>query len=136
MRNVKKELRGLSARELAAIIVRAAWEKKGNSIVVLDVAAVAGYTDYFVIVSGRSTRQVQGLARAIDDAVGSRRLSAAKVEGLEEGHWVLLDYNDVVVHVFYEETRALYDLEGLWHDAGRVGLAELGITDTEEKNEV
>jgi len=134
MRSIRKELRGLPARDLAAIVARAAWEKKGIGIIVLDVAAVAGYADYFVIVSGRSTRQVQGLARAIDDAVGSRRLSAAKVEGLEEGHWVLLDYNDVVVHVFHEETRALYDLEGLWHDAGRVALADLGME--EEKGEI
>jgi ribosome-associated protein len=132
MRNIKKELRGLSALELAGVIARTAREKKGGDIVVLDVAALTGYTDYFVIVSGRSTRQVQGLARAIDDAVGSRRLSAAKAEGLEEGHWVLLDYNDVVVHVFYEETRRLYDLEGLWHDAGRVDPAELGMREERE----
>ncbi len=120
MRKIRKELRGLESLDLAGIIVRAATDRKGIDPVVLDVRLIAGFTDYFVIVSGRSSRQAQGLARAIDEAVGSRRLSAAKVEGLDEGHWILLDYNDVVVHVFYEETRSLYDLEGLWHDAPRV----------------
>jgi len=127
MRKLKKELRDLDSTELAGIIARTVSEKKGINLMVLDVRTTAGFTDYFVIVSGRSSRQVQGLARAIDDAVGSRRLSAAKVEGLEEGHWVLLDYNDVVVHVFYDEVRTLYDLENLWHDAPRVDLSRLGI---------
>ena len=109
-------------RALAALLARAALDHKAEDLVVLDVRALAGYTDYFLIMSGRSTRHVQGLASAIGEKVARKRLKEGKVEGLAEGQWVLLDCNDVVVHIFYREVRAFYDLEGLWHDAPRVDL--------------
>ena len=72
--------------------------------------------------SGRSTRHVQGLAEAVDSAVSKKRIKDANTEGLAEGLWVLLDYEDVVVHIFYRDVREFYDLEGLWHDAPRIDL--------------
>jgi len=122
------------SRELTADLVRAALDFKAEDLVVLDVRELSGYADYFVIMSGRSTRHVQGLAAAIDERVSRKRLKEGKVEGLAEGQWVLLDFNDVVVHVFYREARAFYDLEGLWHDAPRVDLAETApARDSEER---
>ena len=109
-------------RALAALLARAALDHKAEDLVALDVRALAGYTDYFLIMSGRSTRHVQGLANAIGEKVVRKRLKEGKVEGLSEGQWVLLDCNDVVVHIFYREVREFYDLEGLWHDAPRVDL--------------
>ena len=92
---------------------------------VLDVRGLASFTDYFLIMSGRSTRHVQGLAGAIEEALSAKRANARSSEGLNEGLWVLLDLGDVVVHVFYHEQRKFYDLEGLWHDSPRLDAAAL-----------
>ncbi|MGW8160636.1 MAG: ribosome silencing factor [Desulfobulbales bacterium] len=120
MQQIKKKYRQKSSREIAKLCARAAIEKKGENPVILDVRKLCSFTDFFVIVSGRSTRHVQGLAEAIESELRSKKLSASKAEGLNEGTWVLLDYNDVVVHIFYTETRKFYDIEGLWHDAPRI----------------
>ena len=122
MQQVKKKLRTKSSRELAKFCAHAALEKKAEDPVILDVRKICSFTDFFVIMSGRSTRHVQGLAEAIETELRSKRLSTSKAEGLNEGTWVLLDYNDVVVHIFYSETRKFYDIEGLWHDAPRISL--------------
>jgi len=122
MQQVKKKHLKKTSRELAKLCVRTAIEKKAEDPVVLDVRGVCSFTDYFVIISGRSTRHVQGLAEAIEAELRSKRLSTSKSEGLQEGIWVLLDFNDVVVHIFYSESRKFYDIEGLWHDAPRISL--------------
>lgn len=122
MQQVKKKHRKKTSLELARLCLQAALEKKAEDPIVLDVRKLCSFTDYFVILSGRSTRHVQGLAEAIEDELRSKRLSASKSEGLREGSWVLLDYNDIVVHIFYAETRKFYDIEGLWHDAPRITL--------------
>jgi ribosome-associated protein len=108
MRHLKKQYAEKEGRELAAACARVALDTKAEDLVVLDVRGLASFTDYFVIMSGRSTRHVQGLA-----------------EALREGLWVLLDFGDVVVHVFYHESRSFYDLEGLWHDAAKIDPEEL-----------
>jgi ribosome-associated protein len=122
MQQVKKKHRKKSSKDLAKLCARAAIEKKAEDPVILDVRKLCSFTDFFVILSGRSTRHVQGLAETIEEELRSRRLSTTKAEGLNEGTWVLLDYNDIVVHIFYSETRKFYDIEGLWHDAPRISL--------------
>ena len=124
MQQVKKKHRKKSSKDLAKLCARAAIEKKAEDPVILDVRKLCSFTDFFVILSGRSTRHVQGLAETIEEELRSRRLSTTKAEGLNEGTWVLLDYNDIVVHIFYSETRKFYDIEGLWHDAPRVNLRD------------
>ena len=113
-----------SSLELALHCARTALDKKAEDVVVLDVRRISSFADYFIIMSGRSTRHVQGLAEAITAELSSKRITGATSEGLKEGHWVLLDYDDVIVHIFYSETRAFYNLEGLWHDAPRVEVEE------------
>ena len=83
-------------------------------LVVLDVRGLASFTDYFVIMSGRSTRHVQGLAEAIEAELRAKRISSKHSEGLREGLWVLLDFGDVVVHVMLPRVREFYALERLW----------------------
>jgi len=122
MQQVKKKHRKKTSIELAKLCARIALEKKAEDLIILDVRKLCSFTDYFVIISGRSTRHVQGLAEAIEDEFRSKRLSTSKSEGLKEGIWVLLDYCDVIVHIFYSETRKFYDIEGLWHDAPRISL--------------
>ena len=124
MKKVHKDFQDTSSLELARLAALAALDKKAENLVVLDVRGLSSYTDFFVIMSGRSTRHVQGLAQAVDVALRHKNVKDGNTEGLNEGHWVLLDYNDVVVHVFYSEDRGFYDIEGLWHDAPRVDLTQ------------
>jgi len=107
----------------AQILSQAALAKKAEDLVILDVRNISSFSDYFVIMSGRSTRHVQGLAETMEAELKGKRLRTSRAEGLQEGLWVLLDYGDVIVHIFYAETRQFYDLEGLWHDAPRVEAA-------------
>jgi len=123
-KKLKKELQDKSGLELATICGQAALDAKAEDLVILDVRGLASFTDYFVIMSGRSSRHVQGLAESLEAAMRSKRISTAKAEGIQDGMWVLLDFGDVVVHIFYHEQRSFYDLEGLWHDAPRVEIDE------------
>ena len=124
MKKIKKQLRNKSALEIARLCGRAGLGAKAEELMILDVSQLSSFSDYFVIMSGRSTRHVQGLAAAVEEEMGKKRLSTSTSEGLSEGLWILLDYTDVVVHIFYHETRKFYDLEGLWHDAPQVTLEE------------
>ena len=123
-KKLKKELQDKSGLELATICGHAALDAKAEDLIILDVRGLASFTDYFVIMSGRSSRHVQGLAETVEASMRSKRISTAKAEGIKDGMWVLLDFGDVVVHIFYHEQRSFYDLEGLWHDAPRVKIDE------------
>ena len=126
MEKIKKAFVEKSALEIATILYEIAIDNKAENLVLLDVKRISGFADYFLIMNGRSTRHVQGLAAAFEQKLSRKRLSSSKAEGLDEGHWVLLDFNDVIVHIFYYEERQIFDLEGLWHDAPRVDLTKLG----------
>ncbi len=82
------------------------------------------YADFLVLMTGQSDRHVAAIADAVDEALGKAGVNAISVEGLPAAHWVLIDFVDVVVHVFQEESRGLYDLDGLWMDARRVPVPE------------
>ncbi len=128
MKQIGKKHAEKSSLELVHLINRAVADKKAEDIVVLDVRGLSSLTDYFIIMSGRSTRHVQGLAEGIGAELGKKRVKEATTEGLTEGLWVLLDYLDVVVHIFYRDEREFYNLEGLWHDAPMVEIeAEEGV---------
>ncbi len=103
---------------------RAAADKRGSDIVVLDVRKVASFSDYFLIVSGSSDRRVQSIAEAVLQRMKEQGRRPFGVEGVREGRWALLDFGDWVVHVFYEDVRAEFGLEELWFDAPRVPLPE------------
>lgn len=103
--------------EMAVIAARAADEKKAKEIRVLDMRnAPLGVTDYFVIASGDSDRQVRRVVDSVEEKLREYGLKPAWRSGEPVGHWVLVDYVDIVVHVFLSETRAFYDLERLWKD--------------------
>jgi ribosome-associated protein len=108
--------------ERAKACAKIALEAKAEDLIILDVQGIASFTDYFVIMNGRSTRHVQGLAEAIEGEFQSKRIKASHAEGLQEGMWVLLDFDDVIIHIFYYDQRRFYNLEGLWHDARRIEL--------------
>jgi ribosome-associated protein len=105
-------------------VTRAALEKKAYDLVVMEVRDLTSIADYFVICSGRSDRQVQSIAQGIEECLGRSAVWPLSIEGANRGHWVLMDFSDVIVHIFYEPVRQFYDLDGLWGDAPRVQLPE------------
>ena len=108
----------MTPEELAGAIVEYAADRKALDIVQLDLRGMIGYTDYFVICSGRTERQTKAIHDAIYEGLKSaRRRLPERVEGLLGARWILLDYLDVVVHVFVPETREYYRLEQLWGEA-------------------
>jgi ribosome-associated protein len=97
---------------------------KALDVVVLDVHGLASFADTFIVCSGRSHRQVSAIAESVQQNLKAKGIKPLGVEGLREGHWVLMDYGDVLIHVFYEPIRIFYDLEGLWSDAKTVKLGD------------
>jgi ribosome-associated protein len=103
--------------------LQAAAEKKALNPTVLDLRDIATFTDYFIITSGANVRQVQAIADEVVERLKRQGTRAARLEGYQRAEWVLLDYGDLVVHVFEESARRFYDLERLWRDAPRVDLS-------------
>jgi ribosome-associated protein len=114
----------MDSREKAVLLSRFALEKKAYDLVLMEVRDFTSIADYFIVCSGRSDRQVQSIAQGIEENLNERGVRPHSVEGAGRGQWVLLDYSDVIVHVFYQPVREFYDLEGLWGDAPRVELPE------------
>ena len=106
--------------DLACVAARAASEKQGEDVLVLDVRDLITITDYFVIASASSDRQVKTIAEEVEKTLKDRGVKPVRVEGASSSRWVLLDFVDLVVHVFNEEQRDFYRLERLWVDAPRV----------------
>jgi ribosome-associated protein len=107
------------------LYINAVMGKKALDLVVLDVRELTSFSDIFIICSGRSNRQVSAIAEYVQVNLKKHDIKPLSVEGKKEGHWVLLDYGHVIIHVFYEPVRAFYDLEGLWIDAKRIKIESL-----------
>ena len=117
-------MRGIDSWEKALLLTRFALEKKAYDLVLMEVRELTSIADYFLICSGRSDRQVQSIAQEIEERLGQTGLPPLSVEGMTRGQWVLMDFSDVIVHIFYQPVREFYDLEGLWGHAPRVELPE------------
>ena len=110
------------SQRTAVAAARAAQEKKAEEVAVIDLRGVSGYADFLVICSGQSDRQLEAIADSVEQELAAQGRRAFGSEGQRGGRWVLLDFGDVVVHVFHREERGHYDLEGLWADAPRLDL--------------
>ncbi len=108
--------------KLAGNILQSCVDSKGIDLTVLDVAKAFGLSDYFIVVSGRSDRHVQGLVNRVINTMTAKGCPPIAVEGYENGHWVIVDFGDVVLHAFYEPVREVYDIEGLWAEAPRIDV--------------
>jgi ribosome-associated protein len=113
-----------NARELALRCVKHALERKAYDLVLMEVGELTSLADYFLVCTGRSDTQVQAIARSIEEQLARDGVRPISVEGYTHGQWVVIDYGDVVVHVFCEPVREFYDLERLWSRAPRVSLPE------------
>lgn len=127
-----------TSRELAIIAAQAADEKKATDILVQDVAELVGETDFFVIVTASNSRQVNSIVDAIKEGLRDKGgVKPFHAEGTQDGSWSLLDYGQIVVHVFQPETREYYRLEELWNDAPVLDLAkEAGLCDVEYSDRI
>ena len=101
-------------------VVDALEDKKGTDISVLDLSKVSDVTDCFVICSGTNRPQIQALADGVEEALGRKGLLHKGIEGYDTANWILIDYNDFVVHIFDKDSRDMYDLERIWSDADKV----------------
>lgn len=118
----------MKARDLLSDISRHAADKKAIDMVELDLREMIDYTDYFLICSGTSERQVRAIHDGIIEGLKrDRRLHPQRVEGLADARWVVMDYLEVVVHIFTPQTRAFYRLESLWGEAHATGLSPTGV---------
>jgi len=102
--------------------VEAILGMKAFDVVILDVRGIASFADTFIICSGRSHRQVSAIAEFVQRQLKGKGMKPIGIEGKREGHWILMDYADVIIHVFYEPVRTFYDLENLWADAQRIEI--------------
>ncbi|MBI3200377.1 MAG: ribosome silencing factor [Myxococcales bacterium] len=110
------------ARKVALLAAQAGLDKKAAAVEIIDVTGKVDYADFLVLMSGHSDRHVAAIAGGVDEMLGKNGFPAISVEGLPAARWVLIDFVDVVVHVFEESARSLYDLDGLWLDARRVPM--------------
>jgi ribosome-associated protein len=101
---------------------KAAFQKKSENPVVLDVRTLTSVADFFIILSGRSNRHVKSIGEFIREDLKKHGKMPLSVEGVKDGQWILLDFEHVIIHVFFEPVRSFYDLEGLWADAKRIGI--------------
>ena len=106
-----------------AAIVEAAYDRKGEDIVAFDVRKLTSYADIFVIITASSDRRARSIADSVNEAMSKHASKARGVEGYDEGLWLLLDLDDVIVHIFQDEVRREYDLERLWSDAPLIEVA-------------
>ncbi len=105
------------------VAVKASQEKKAADLVVLDLRGLASFTDFFLLASGTSNRQLKAIADAVEEALVSKGIKPGHVEGYSQGDWILMDYIDFVVHIFTPRSRTYYNLERLWGDAERLAIA-------------
>jgi ribosome-associated protein len=115
----QKRLTGEVARA-----VKAALDKKATNVVVLDLRKTPAFTDFFLLCSGQSARQVKAIADAVEEAMKAARIRPAHIEGYDRADWILMDYFNFIVHVFSPQTREFYSLERLWGDAERIEITD------------
>ena len=112
-------------KELVKAIYNALDDRKGEDIRILDILGVSVMADYFVIASGNNVNQVQAMADSVNEAMIANKLELKQTEGYGTGGWILMDYGDIIVHVFSKEERLFYDLERIWRDGKTVDIEEM-----------
>ena len=117
----------MTSKETLKYILKAIDSKHGKEIEVLDINGISPLGDYFVIATGGSSSQVKAMSDEIEDIMTKNGLEPKKIEGKETCQWVLMDYRDIIIHLFSKESREFYSLDKVWQDAPRLELSEFGI---------
>lgn len=114
-----------TSKETALAAVEALEDKKGEDIKVIDISEISILADYFIIASGNNRNQVQALCDNVEEALGKMGITQKQCEGYDNGNWILVDYKDIVIHIFDKENRLFYDLERIWRDGKLIEKEQL-----------
>ena len=114
----------IDGKERLLLCINASLKRKAKNLTILNVKEVSSFADYFIVCSGTSDRQVQSIAASIRENLKEYGVIPLGIEGERLGKWVLMDYEDVIIHVFYEPIREFYDIERLWPDAPRMEVGD------------
>ena len=106
----------MTSKEMLDIAVDAIEDKKGEQIKVIDISNVSVIADYFVIVSGKNVNQIRAISDEVEEKLGKLGVSPKQIEGYQSARWILMDYGDIIIHIFNEEDRLYYDIERIWSD--------------------
>ncbi len=112
------------SRARALLCINASLEKKAKDLVILNVKEISAFADYFLICSGTSDRQLRAIAAAIQENLKIAGITPLGIEGETAGQWILMDYDDVIIHIFLDTVRTFYDLERLWSEAPRMAVPD------------
>lgn len=112
-------------KEMAVLAVNALEDKKAEDICIIDISEISVLADYFIIAGGNNISQIQALSDAVDEKLGKAGFPLKQIEGYNNANWILLDFGDIIVHIFDRENRLFYDLERIWSDGRKVDLDEL-----------
>ncbi len=112
----------MDAKEMTKLVIQALEDKKGNDIHVIEISEVSSVADYFIIASGTNRNQVQALIDNVDETLGKAGFQVKQIEGYDSANWILMDYGDVIVHVFDQENRLLYNLENMWRNGKQIEI--------------
>lgn len=112
------------SKEMTRLAIQALEDKKGNDIQIIDIHEVSVIADYFIIASGSNPNQVKALADNVEETLGRAGYEARQTEGYSTAAWILMDYNDIIVHIFSDEDRSFYDIERIWRDGKIVDAAD------------
>lgn len=113
------------SRKMTELVIDALEEKKAEDITILDISEISVLADYFVFADGNNRNQVQAMADSVEEALGRAGYEPKQIEGYQTANWILMDYKDVIIHVFSKEDRGFYDLERIWRDGKPVTIEEI-----------
>ena len=119
-----------NSKKMTTLAIKALEDKKGNDIRVIDIQDVSIIADYFIIASGSNRNQVQTMADNVEEVLGRAGYEPRQLEGYGTATWILMDYNDIIVHIFSEEDRLFYDLERIWRDGKNVDIDQFRNIDS------
>lgn len=115
----------MEAKEMTKLAIQALEDKKADDIKVIDISDISTIADYFIIASGKNRSQIQAMCDNVDETLGRAGVSMKQTEGYKNANWVLMDYGDIIVHIFDTENRLFYDLERIWRDGKEIDISEL-----------
>lgn len=113
------------AKEMAKLALKALEDKKAEDITVIDISGISILADYFIIASGSNRSQIQALTDHVEELLGKNGSPVKQIEGYDTANWVLMDFGDVIIHIFDRENRLFYDLERIWRDGKQIEISEL-----------
>lgn len=113
------------SKKMALLAIEALEDKKGADITILDISNISVLADYFIIANGSNRNQIQAMSDSVEEALGRAGYLPKQIEGYRSAGWILLDFKDIIVHVFSEEDRAFYDLERVWRDGKEITKEDL-----------